>query len=179
MVPFGAGATYRRGMTAILEPPTTATESPAPVLRPQPVLPPVPPPAAPGPREPEARRPRVKRTLTPTGIRLLGAVTLAMIIAADLLEPAADGPDPVRPVWLEALYTVQTAALLAGAAGFLLGRRWAVKVAVLFSGIGAFNVAMCPVSGHHVVGAWWFGEVALAAALLALPALVLARTRAG
>jgi hypothetical protein len=171
-------------MTAILEPPTVTTGSPAPAARPQPVPPPAAPltsrpPAAPAPPVLMAPEPREKRVLTPTGIRLVGVAMLAMIVAAELLQPAADGAEPVRPVWLETLYTVQTLALLAAAAGFLLGRRWALGSAVLVSGIGAFNVAMCPATGHHVVAGWWFGQVALSAALLALPAAALLRTRAG
>jgi hypothetical protein len=31
--------------------------------------------------------------------------------------------------------------------------------------------------GHYVIGGWWFGQVALGAAMLLLPALALRRTR--
>ncbi len=167
-------------MTAILEPDTAPAPAPAPAPAVAPAARPVPAPApAAAAREPrEPREPGARRVLTATGIRLVGAAMLALIIAADLLAPAADGAEPVRPVWLETLYTVQTLALLAAAAGFLLGRRWALSAGVLVSGIGAFNVAMCPASGHHVVAGWWFGQVALSVALLALPVWALLRGRA-
>lgn len=194
-------------MTAILEPDTLPAPAPAPVpavapaarpvaAAPAPAGAPAPaaapgaaparqaataPPVLPPPvlAAPEPREPRARRVLSATGIRLVGAAMLALIIVSDLLMPAADGAEPVRPVWLETLYTIQTVALLAAAAGFLLARRWALRSAVLVAGIGAFNVAMCPAVGHHVVAGWWFGQVALAAALLALPAAALWRTRAG
>jgi hypothetical protein len=169
-------------MTAILEPPTTATESPAPVVRQQPVLPPAaPPPVAPAPRprEPEAREPRVRRTLTPTGVRLIGAALVALFTVGYVVEPAPDGSEPALSLTAQVLGTVMTVLLVAALVGFLRGRRWALPTSLAFGGLMAVNVALCPTTGHHELAGWWFAQVGVVAAMIALPALALARTRAG
>jgi hypothetical protein len=189
VVPLGAERTYRRGMTAILEPPTvTATEAPAPTpaVRPQPVHEPVRepvrepvvhPPAA--PPSGEAREPRMLRTLTPTGVRLIGAAMVALFTIGYLIEPAPDGPRPVLSLAEEIVSTVMTIFMVAALAGFLRGRRWALLPGLGFAGLLAVNIALCPATGHHQLGAWWFGQVVIGAVMVALPALALARTRAG
>lgn len=169
-------------MTAILEPLTTATETPAPVVRPQPVLPPVSPPRAapaPGPREPGAREPRVLRTLTPTGVRVIGAALVTLFTIGYVVEPAPDGPDPVLSTTAEVLGTVMTILMVAALVGFLRGRRWALPTSLAFGGLMAVNVALCPTTGHHQLAWWWFAQVGVVAAMIALPAVALARTRAG
>lgn len=180
VVPFRARPTYGRGMTAILEPPTvTAPPSPAPAVRPRPVLPPVaPPPAAPE-REPEAREPGGRRTLTPTGVRLVGAALVALFVLAYVIEPAPDGPEPVLSMAEEILFTAMTVLMVAALAGFLRGRRWALSAGLGFSGLMVASIALCPATGHHELAAWWFGQVVIGAAMVALPAAALARTRAG
>jgi len=170
-------------MTAILEPPTaTATGSPAPApapaLRPRPVLPPVIPPAAPT-AEPAARGPREKRVLTPTGVRMLGAVLVGLFAVEQLLYPTVDGELPPLTAVQEVVVTVMTLLMLGTLAGFLSGRRWALPAAVAFSAAEAVNVGLCPVTGHHVLGWWWYVQVAVTVAMVVLPAVVLGRTRAG
>ena len=176
-------------MTAILEPPTvtaTGAPAPAPAVRPQPVREPVrqqvrPPGVRPpvAPPSEEAREPRVQRTLTPTGVRLIGAALVALFTIAYLIEPAPDGPRPVLSLAEEIISTVMTIFMVAALAGFLRGRRWALLPALGFGGLLAVGVALCPTTGHHQLAAWWFGEVVIGAAMVALPALALARTRAG
>jgi hypothetical protein len=178
-------------VTAILEPPTATatatglpapTGSPAPALaparRPRPALPPVVPPAAPV-RAPEGRQPREKRVLTAAGVRLVGAVLVAVYVVGLLLEPAANGPAPVLSLAEQIVGTVMTFLLVGALAGFVRGRRWALPTALAFSALEAVNVALCPATGHHVIGWWWYAQVGLVAVMVALPALVLARTRAG
>jgi hypothetical protein len=117
--------------------------------------------------------------LRPTGVRLIGVAMVGLFWAAVAIEPPADGPDPVITGWIAVLVNVQMIALLAAAAGFAMGRRWALWAGLAFAGIGAVDIATCPASGHHVIGGWWFGQVALGAAMLLLPAIALARTRPG
>lgn len=180
-------------MTAILEPQTTA---PGAVRDAAPSAPGMPVRVAPAPLPPAAatavttapagRRPSrarvlltAKPVLPPTGVRLMGLALVALFWAALELEPAADGTNPTVTGWIAVLGTVQTIALLAGVAGFAMGRRWALWAGVAFSGIGAVNIAMCPASGHHVISGWWYGQVAIGAVMLLLPALGLTRTRPG
>ena len=170
-------------MTAILEPPVVTTGVPeaaapaaprlaAPRLEP-PVAPPPAPPAAPEPA------PRMKRVLTPTGLRLLGAALVGLFVLGVVIEPPADGPQPVLSLAEETIATAMTLFMVAALAGFLRGRRWALWPALGFGGLLAVNVALCPTTGHHELAGWWFGQVAIGAAMVALPALALLRTRAG
>jgi hypothetical protein len=152
-------------MTAIVEPPTATSESPAPAVPSQRVA--SPPPAA----------PPAKRVLTPTGVRLLGAVLVALFAVASVVEPAPDGPEPVLTATEQFILLGMAYTVVAALAGFLLGRRWALQAALVFSGLMGVGVALCPTTGHHVVGGWWFTQVAATAAMIALPALALARTR--
>jgi hypothetical protein len=117
--------------------------------------------------------------LTPTAVRLVGAALVALYVLGLVLEPAANGPEPVLSLAEEIVGTVMTFLLVAALAGFARGRRWALAAALAFSALEAVNVALCPATGHHVIGWWWSAQVGIVAVMVALPALVLARTRAG
>jgi hypothetical protein len=177
-------------MTAILEPPTATTGSPAPapVARPLPVPPPpapaaraaAPPPVAPtrpAPAPPE--EPRAKRVLTPAGIRLLGAALVALFVVDQLLYPATDGAPPALSATQEVVVTVMTFLMVGALAGFIAGRRWAVPTALAFCALEAVNVGLCPATGHHAIGGWWYAQAAVTAVMVALPVAALLRTRAG
>lgn len=118
--------------------------------------------------------------LTPAWVRFLGVVLVGLFAAMVAIEPSPDGPQPVPVLstWDETLLTVQSLAMFAALAGFAMGRRWALKPALVFAGFCAWGVATCPTSGHHVVAGWWFAQVALAAAMVLIPVLALLRTRA-
>jgi len=123
--------------------------------------------------------PPAERVLTPAGIRLLGAAMVGLFALSVSLTPAPDGPEPVLSAGEEIIATVMTWGMAAALVGFLLGRRWALWPALGISALSAVDVGLCPATGHHLVGMWWFGQVVIAAVLLALPAAALARTRAG
>jgi hypothetical protein len=186
-------------MTAILDPQTSAhtvahhpaPDAPAQAVRveaappPAPIVAPTPatlalrPAMRPGPVRAALAALAARPVLRPSGVRLVGLAMVGLFWAALALEPPADGPDPVITGWLALMVNVQTIALLAGAAGFAMGRRWALSAGVVFAAITAVSIAMCPASGHHVISGWWYGQVALGAALLLVPALALALTRSG
>ena len=117
--------------------------------------------------------------LTPTGIRLLGAAMVALFVLSVVIEPAADGPQPVLSLAEEIIATVMTLLMVGALAGFLRGRRWALGPALGLGGLLAVSVALCPTTGHHQLAGWWFGQVVIGAAMVALPAAALLRTRAG
>ena len=165
-------------MTAILEPPTTTGR-----VEPAPAEPAVtPPPPAPVPKPPpvaaaRTRQPRARPPLTATGIRVIGTALAGLFTVGLVLEPPPDGADPVLPAWIGVLETGVTVALLASIAGFLLGRRWALGAGAAF-GAGLLTAsALCPTLDHHVLAGWWFGQLAVAAVMVALPAAALALTR--
>ena len=173
---------YRRGMTAILEPQISEPDAaratapvPAEAVRVEPAPRPDP---APGSAPGRTRRILGERPeLTPAGVRAIGIAMVALTWAVVAIEPPADGPLPDPTGWVALLVNVEAFALLAGTAGFAMGRRWALWAGLLFAGISAVDIALCPASGHHAIGGWWFGQVALGAATVLLPALALWRTR--
>jgi hypothetical protein len=166
-------------MTAILEPPTTAPVEPAVPPKPAPVDPAIVPvrPAPVATRSQPPRAPRTRPVLTPTGIRVLGGVLVALSVFGDLLAPTADGPRPELSGWVQLLAIGYVTVLMAALAGFALGRRWALGPALAFGALYALDVALCPATGHHQIGAWWYGQVAVGAVLLLLPVAALAGTR--
>jgi hypothetical protein len=169
-------------MTAILEPQTTTQPvdtAPEPPLRRAP---------APEPVAPAQTRPvpavvaeppvRTKRVLTPAGVRILGAVLLALYALGVAVQPPADGPQPVVPGWVNVLYTVISVGLIAVLAGVLTGRRWSVW-AGLATGISLLTLSVsCPLDGHHEIAAWWFVQMAVGVVMTVLPALALRRPQA-
>jgi uncharacterized membrane protein AbrB (regulator of aidB expression) len=112
-------------------------------------------------------------------VRLIGAALVALFTIGYVVEPAANGPEPVLSTTAEILGTVMTFLIVAALVGFLRGRRWALPTSLAFGGLMAVNVALCPTTGHHELAGWWFTQVGVVAAMIALPALALARTRAG
>jgi hypothetical protein len=172
-------------MTALLEPtgpaPHTPTAAPAPTGPPAAAAPTiaVPAPASvPAPAPAPAPAPvRERPVRTASDVRRLGSWIFALVVLGAWVQPAADGPDPVRPLWASALDWTTTAGLLALLVGTLLARRW-TPWAGLLTGIPLFSLSVsCPISGHHEYAAWWGVQLAAGAAMIALSARQLRRTR--
>ena len=85
-----------------------------------------------------------------------------------MLEPVPDNPQ----VAASTLAVVVSIAFYAGmiATSVFAGARHraAAPAAVLTGLVTAGMVVSCPVSGHHSYGAWWFGELAVVFAMLAV-----------
>ena len=102
--------------------------------------------------------------------RLPRSLALAWVVflpLAYVLEPspARRGPAPGWAVILELAFTTTIVV-----AGIALARRQRMG---LLASAGAAGLAlaasvMCPVSGHHAIGAWWFVQMAGFAALAAV-----------
>jgi len=121
--------------------------------------------------------PRHRPVLSALGTRIVGGVMLALYVAAVQVEPPPDGPQPVLPGWATVLVTVNVVTLYAAAAGFARGRRWGLRTGLAFGATTLTSVVLCPVLGHHQIAGWWFGQLAIGAAMVLLPAAVLAGTR--
>jgi hypothetical protein len=98
--------------------------------------------------------------------RVAVGVGVAWLVAYQLavsLEPVTHKPEPWYGVALGVTFMGLLATMVAG---LVSQRRWglvlSVAAAVFFT---ALSVA-CPVSGHHPFGAWWFGQMACALAML-------------
>jgi hypothetical protein len=121
----------------------------------------------------------VRPVLPTRGIRFFGAAMIALYALGVAVQPTPDGPQPVAPWWGDALNTVAFFGLLTVFAGTIAGRRWSLWTG-LVTGASLFALsASCPLEGHHEIAAWWFVQMAVAAAMTVLPAMLLRRTQAG
>jgi hypothetical protein len=89
------------------------------------------------------------------------------------LEPAPNRSEPLIGVVLG----VTLISLFVGAlVGLGMRRRWGVGLSL----IGALTLTvmsiMCPVSGHHTFGAWWYGQMLCALGLVAISLWALTHT---
>ena len=84
---------------------------------------------------------------------------------AVLLEPEAHHPVPLIGVVLTA---AMYALLLGMVAGLAVRRRWGLVVSVAAAVVATAASIACPVSGHHGIGVWWFGQMACVLALLTI-----------
>lgn len=128
----------------------------------------------PGERRPGGSRPW--RFTRATSWSLAAAIPLALLIAV-VVEPEANGPEPIVPIWLDAL-TVLTMMAAVLAVGLLVVMEWSGVWMATLSGAGlVLLTALCPVSGHHVSGAYTYVQFAVFGALTAVSLLVLLRCR--
>jgi hypothetical protein len=96
-------------------------------------------------------------------------------IAITALEPAPADPDASVPLIVDvgAMVFLMTLALTCLAAAT---RSRVAGPAAVATGIVALTFAVsCPTSGHHDVGAWWLGELALLGAMTATSVAALGR----
>lgn len=104
---------------------------------------------------------------------LVGPVVAALCVA---LEPPPAEPDAAEPLFGAVLFLALMVAWAGAAARAAQRHHSALSWA---SVVGLLSVAMtvtCPASGHHVdVGAWWFGQLGVSGAALAVA--VAARSR--
>jgi len=125
------------------------------------------------------RRPLGERLLEPIPGRLaaIGAVAWVVLLAVGIaVEPPAADPDAVDPWFVTALGTILLGALLSTFAGFWLRRRWSLAASLVAAGMLVVSTLMCPVSGHHAIGAWWVVQLGCGLGLVAASALGLQRT---
>ena len=112
----------------------------------------------------------------PVALAVAWLATLQVVYALEP-APARDGPSPG---WAVAFEIAFVAALTATAMGLAGRRRLGLVASVGAVGVALFGAVMCPVSGHHVaVGAWWYIQLGVLAALggASLVGLRLARPR--
>ena len=108
---------------------------------------------------------------------LLGAVVWAVGLGVGIaVEPPATNPNAVDPWFVSALGTVLLAALLTTFAGLWLRRRWSLAASLVAAGMLMLSTVLCPVSGHHTIGAWWVVQLGCGLGLAAASAMGLRRT---
>jgi hypothetical protein len=123
---------------------------------------------------PVARRPLGTRLQEPISAQqaLLGLVAWVVGLAIGIaVEPPATDPNAVDPWFVSALGTILLVSLFTTLAGLLLRRRWSLAASVVAAGLLVFSTVMCPVSGHHAIGAWWVLQLGCGLGLLTASAL--------
>jgi peptidoglycan/LPS O-acetylase OafA/YrhL len=95
----------------------------------------------------------------------VGVAWLVFIQVVAALEPAPQRSEPVIGVLLGVAMLAIGVVMLVGLA---LRRRWGLVASLGASALAAAATIACPTSGHHQFGAWWYGELACVAALLAI-----------
>ncbi len=99
------------------------------------------------------------------------------IIASFALEPAPADPDAPVPVLVE-LASLGFFLALVGTAVAAGVRHRAAAVGGVVTGVLATTFSItCPVSGHHAIGLWWFAQLGIVTAMLAVSAAALLHTR--
>ena len=106
---------------------------------------------------------------------LMAATWYVLFMIGSALEPRPTGP---TPAWVTALSLVFFGGLAVMAAGLIARRRWGLVASLGTAGLFmAFSIA-CPVSDHHGLAAWWFGQFACTLALVGASVFALTRPRA-
>jgi hypothetical protein len=95
----------------------------------------------------------------------VGAAWIVLSVVTAVLEPAPQRSEPLIGVFLSVVFLAIVVTMFAGLG---LRRRWGALAAVAASLVGVVATVACPISGHHAFGNWWYGQMACAAALVAV-----------
>jgi len=150
-----------------------ATEPTPDVSPPQPTPAPVRRPAQASPNS----QPQALGQLSDRWAAVLGIGWPLAIVASMALEPTPADPSAPVPVLAELanlglLFALVGTAIAAGV------RHGAAAVGGVVTGLLVVSLAIaCPVSGHHAIGLWWFAELGILTAMLAVSGVALQRTR--
>ena len=113
--------------------------------------------------------------LAPTWAGILGFGWPLAVVASIALEPAPADPEAAVPV-VVLLASMGLFAALVATAVAAGNRHPSAAIAGVVTGLLALGFTVsCPVTGHHTVGAWWFGQMGLTLAMLGVSAAALGR----
>jgi len=100
------------------------------------------------------------------------AIIVAMALEPEPADPAAAPSVLVELASLALFLTLVGTAIAAGV------RHRAAAVGGVVTGLltAAFSIT-CPASGHHVIGLWWFAQMGIVTAMLAVSAAALVHAR--
>jgi hypothetical protein len=113
--------------------------------------------------------------LTPTWAGILGFGWPLALVVSIAIEPAPANPEAAVPV-IVSLASLGFFTALVATAVAAGNRHPSAAVAGVVTGLIALAFTVtCPVSGHHTIGAWWFGQLGLTLAMLGASAAALGR----
>jgi hypothetical protein len=127
-------------------------------------------PPVPEPRAPEHLGPWLRERVEPRVAVVVAVAWFVLFQVAALLEPQTSHAVPVVAVVLEVGMWVLLGATVVGLA---TRRRWGLLASLGGAGVATAASIACPTTGHHPVGAWWFGQMACVLALVAVSAWAL------
>lgn len=106
---------------------------------------------------------------------LMGATWWVLFLIATGLEPEATGN---APAWAGLLSYSLLGLIAVAAVGLVARRRWGLLASLGAAGLFTALAVACPTTGHHPIGAWWFGQMACVLALVGASAFALTRRAA-
>ena len=119
------------------------------------------------PRATPAPAPRSGSLLKTGWAAVLGLGWPISFAVALALEPAPAQPEAAPSLVIELVGLALFAALVSTAMAAAVRHRVAAAAGVVVGLIAVTSAVMCPVSGHHAVGPWWYAELGLMATMLA------------
>jgi hypothetical protein len=109
-------------------------------------------------------------TISRTWILTASVAWPILYVAGWILEPAADNPDAVAGT-VESLFALAFLGSIAVMArGFSLRQRFGFAGSLAAAGVLLAAVVACPITGHHAIGGWWYGQIAAVGGLVAISA---------
>jgi hypothetical protein len=102
----------------------------------------------------------------------IGIAWFVLLTIGSALEPATDQSEPLVGILLGVTMLTLFLTMLVGLA---MRRRWGIAASFVGAMVLTAMSIMCPVSGHHSFGAWWYGQMACALALVAISVVALPR----
>jgi hypothetical protein len=119
------------------------------------------------PAAPPAAPPR-SHVLSEGWAAVLGLGWPLVFLVMLMLEPVPENPDVAASTIAVVVSLAFYAGLIATSVFAGARHRAAAPAAVLTGLVTVGMVASCPLSGHHSFGAWWFAELAVVGAMLAV-----------
>ena len=84
-------------------------------------------------------------------------------VAVGALEPETHHSLPVIAIVLTVLFHLALAAMVVG---LVARRRWGITASLGASALFLAGTVACPTTGHHTMGVWWLGQMAISLALV-------------
>ena len=125
-----------------------------------------------------ARSAHLGRLLGPISGRwaAIGATAWVVLLGIGIaVEPPPANPNAVDPWFVDALGMVLLTTVAGAFVGFWRRQRWSLAASLLASGLLVVSTVACPVSGHHILGAWWVVQLGCGLGLAATSILGLRR----
>jgi hypothetical protein len=111
------------------------------------------------------------------GIALVVAWVVVMAVGL-AVEPAPANPDAGIPLAIDLLSVAQMSMWWVMLVGILQRRRFTAAASLAGAGVLLVMAVACPVSGHHVIGAWWGVQMVAVGSLIAVSGKALRASRA-